>query len=92
MTDNDRMLLVISYLTEPNDHTKITAKKEYIKLFGTMAEIFEEKILDYLPRILNGLNKRLKDGDNALHQAISDTFGALVEFSLKNIIFSEAVR
>lgn len=69
------MLLVISYLSEPSDHNKTTTKKEYIKLFGLMAEIFEEKILDFLPRILNAVNKRLKDADSVLHSAISDTFG-----------------
>ena len=61
------MVLVISYLSEPNDYNKTTTKKEYIKLFGLMAEIYEEKILDYFPRILNALNKRLKDGDGVLH-------------------------
>jgi hypothetical protein len=47
-----------------------------------MSEIYEQKILDYLPRITTNLIKKLKDNDSSLHQAISESFGSIMENGL----------
>lgn len=42
-------------LSETNEHMKNNHKKELIKLYGTAAEIFEEALIAYLPKILTYL-------------------------------------
>jgi hypothetical protein len=37
-------------------------KKEQIKIYGLAAEIFEESLLPFMPKILITLNKKLKEG------------------------------
>lgn len=41
------------------------------------------KILEFYPKILNTLNKRLKESDNSLHINIGDSFGTITEHTLK---------
>ena len=53
-------------------------KKELIKLYGSAAEIFEEALLPFMPKVLAYLQRKLKDNDGLLHGAISDSLGALV--------------
>ena len=36
------MNLILSSLSDTNEHHKIIAKKEYIKILGLMAEIYED--------------------------------------------------
>ena len=42
------MLLFLNILAESNDHMKLQQKKEYIKIFGLAAEIFEDALIPYL--------------------------------------------
>jgi hypothetical protein len=39
-------------ISEFNDNLKIITKKEYIKIFSTMAEIFESSLVEFFPKIL----------------------------------------
>ena len=52
ITNADRMNTFLHYLNEQNDHLKNTQKKEYIKVYGIAAEIFEESLIPFLPKIL----------------------------------------
>jgi len=38
-------------------------KKEVLKIFGALGQIFEDKIIEFLPKILLALNKRIKAGE-----------------------------
>jgi len=48
ITDHEHMVLFLSLIGESNDHMKTQQKKEYIKIFGLAAEIFEESLIPYL--------------------------------------------
>jgi hypothetical protein len=52
ITDSDRMNCFLQAISEQNEHWKAQQKKEYIKLFGVSAEIFEESLIPFLPKIL----------------------------------------
>ena len=79
ITDNDKMLLFLNLLAELNEHMKVNQMKEQIKQFGIAAEIFEEALVPFEPKMLANFSKRIKeDGSNKLHDAISETIGQLV--------------
>ena len=42
------------------------------------AEIFEEALIPYLPKILNTFSKRVTEQSTDLHQCIADTLGQVV--------------
>ena len=78
ITDHEHMLLFLNMLAESNDHMKLQQKKEYIKVFGVAAEIFEEALIPYLPKILSTFSKRTTEQSTELHQCIADTLGQVV--------------
>ena len=75
ITDHEHMVLFLSLLAESNDHMKLQQKKEYIKIFGHAAEIFEEALIPYLPKVLTTFQKRTTEQSTDLHQCIADTLG-----------------
>lgn len=64
---------------------KVSQKKEYIKLFGLAGEIFEETLLPFIPKVLNYIQKKLKESDHHLHIPISDSIGIIVHHVLKSV-------
>ena len=62
ITDNDRMNCFLSAISDSNEHMKPQQKKEQIKIFGIAAEIFEEALIPFLPKVLATLQKKLKEG------------------------------
>jgi len=79
------MTTFLNTIAETNEYMKANQKKEYIKLFGEAAQIFEDALLPFLHKIMNSLLKKLKDPDVSLHPPVSDSIGLLVQHSLKNI-------
>jgi hypothetical protein len=67
ITDHEHMVLFLSLLAESNDHMKLQQKKEYLKIFGNAAEIFEDALIPYLPKVLNTFNKRTTEQSIDLH-------------------------
>ena len=53
ITDNDRMNHFLNSLGDHNEHMKPQERKEYIKIFSIAAEIFEESLIPFLPKIFN---------------------------------------
>lgn len=48
-------------------------------MFGVCAEVFEDDLVPFVPRILKNVEKVLhSEGTNRLHGAISETIGSLV--------------
>lgn len=86
VTDNDRMLQIIHKLTDFNEHIKPTQMKEQIKLYGVMAEVFEEDLVPFTGKIIKNLEKVIvSEGTNRLHAAISETIGNLVYFIVEKV-------
>ena len=80
VTDSERMNTIISCLSEQNEHQKVSMKKEVLKIFGALGQIFEDKIIEFLPKILQALNKRIKAGEQQLWPFIGDSLGWLISF------------
>jgi len=77
ITDTDRMNAFLNALADHNEHMKTQQKKEYIKIYGVAAEIFEESLIQFLPKILGNLQKKIKEETIQMHSAVSDTLGQL---------------
>ena len=45
ITDTDKMNAFLNALSDHNEHMKTQQKKEYIKIYGVAAEIFEESLI-----------------------------------------------
>mmetsp|Transcript_5300 Transcript_5300/g.4893 ORF Transcript_5300/g.4893 Transcript_5300/m.4893 type:complete len:81 (-) Transcript_5300:314-556(-) len=60
-------------------------RKELIKVLGLSGETLEEKLVPFLPKILQFYGKRIKDADNFLHQPMAEVMGSLVHNLLKNL-------
>ena len=41
-------------------------KRELIKLYSTAAEVFEESLIPFMPKLLNFINRKLKENDTVL--------------------------
>jgi hypothetical protein len=63
ITNTDRMNSFLFMLAEHNEHMKINQRKEMIKIYGQAAEIFEEALTPFLPKIMGYLEKKIKEGD-----------------------------
>lgn len=83
VTNTDRMNTFLHMLSETNEHMKPQHKKELIKVYSQAAEIFEEALLAFLPKILGYLEKRLKEPE--MHLALAETFGSLVNHLLSKV-------
>mmetsp|Transcript_6966 Transcript_6966/g.6118 ORF Transcript_6966/g.6118 Transcript_6966/m.6118 type:complete len:137 (+) Transcript_6966:237-647(+) len=64
---------------------KLSHKKETLKVYGEAAEIFEDALIPFLPKILTYLQRKLKEGDEHLHGVISESMGALVLHVFKKV-------
>lgn len=53
ITDNERMNMFLNQLAEINDHMNLGQMKEQFKQFGVAAEIFEDALVPFIPKILN---------------------------------------
>jgi len=56
----------LSTISETNEYMKSNQKKEYIKLYGEAATVFEDSLLPFLPKVLGLIMKKLKDQDTSL--------------------------
>lgn len=63
ITNTDRMNAFLFALSESNEHMKPNHKKELIKLYSVAAEIFEDSLIPFLPKILTYLQRKLKEQD-----------------------------
>ncbi len=83
VTSTDRMNVLISLFAEQNEHMGVSQRKEGLKLFGIMGEVFEDSLLAFVPKVLAICTKRLEDPQ--LHAVVSDSLGAMVHHMFKHI-------
>jgi len=57
------MNVFIYHLSEFNDAMKNFQRKEMIKILGSASEIFQDRMLPFLPKIMAFYAKRIKDSD-----------------------------
>lgn len=75
--EHEHMVIFINKLSESDGHMKILQKKEYIKIFGRAATIFEEAMTPYLQKIINMLCKKAKEENSELNGVIAETMGQI---------------
>ena len=68
------------------------SKPEIIRSLGIFCEIFEDKLLDFLPKIIQILSECLQEEDLELHEPIRDSFGKIAKHILCNLPLPEAAR
>ncbi len=62
---------------------KINHRRELLRTYSAAAEIFEEALIPFLPKITGYLEKKLKEGDTQLHSVIAEALGQTVHYLLK---------
>jgi len=90
--DSDRIALTLNIIAENNEHQKPAMKKETLKIIGVMAEVFEERIIEFLPKILALATKKIKDNDPQLHGPLSDSIGSVIGFGLRNLDLDQSYK
>ena len=84
--------LVLHLLSENDEHQKVGARRETLKVLGIMAEVFENKILEFFPKILSLVTKKLKENNPQIHDSLSDAMGSVVGFGLRRLPAEDACR
>lgn len=86
--------VLINLLGETNEHQKLLTKKEQLKVFSLIAEALEERTIEFFPRIVQVLQKKIKESCNIseLFHPIGDALGAVVEHSLKNVALNQSLN
>jgi hypothetical protein len=75
INDSERMNIFIAYISEVNELQKPLHKKEQIKLFGLLGEYFGEKMIPFMPKILQFYQKKIKDIDPSLYSTLAESIG-----------------
>lgn len=89
INDSERMNIFIQYISEIHDQMKPSQKKEQIKLFGMLGEFFGEKMIPFMPKIIQFYQKKFKDIDPSLCQTLAESMGTLYHNVLKPIAAKE---
>jgi hypothetical protein len=81
----DKLSAFFNALSELSDRLNLMQRKEFVKLYGVLAEVLEGEAVEYISKIVAALQKKLKEADTQLHEAISYSFGELVHNTLHTI-------
>ncbi|CAG9326060.1 unnamed protein product [Blepharisma stoltei] len=85
-TSDEKITIFLNSLNGVNEHTLTPVhKKEFVKLYGYMAEVLEGNMIPFIPRVLNTLQKKLKEANPHLFDAISSTFGMIIHNTLHTL-------
>ena len=82
----------MNLLSENDDHHKVGARRETLKVLGIVAEVFKGKTLEFLPKILSLLAKKLKENNPQIHESLSDAIGSVIGFGVQSLPTREACR
>ena len=85
ITDSERMNIFLQQVLDINEQSKLSQKKEQIKLIGLIGEYFGEKVIPFVPKILQFYQKKLKDADPKLSITYADSIGMLYYHMLKSV-------
>ncbi len=58
ITDSERMNVFINLISDVNEHMKPMQKREYLRIFGQLGELFGENIIPFMPKILQFFKKK----------------------------------
>ena len=66
ITDSDRMNTFIHLISDVNEHMKPSQKREHLKLFGQLGELFGENVIPFMPKIILFYQKKFVNIDPTL--------------------------
>ena len=85
--DGEKLGILINCIGDERTDANFKNKKSkynQLKLFISIAEIFQHQVLEFVPKMFSKLNKKIKDGDTDISDIVSDTYGGVVEFAFKD--------
>ena len=82
----EKISLFLSLLNPTNEHMlSQNHKKEFIKLYGLIAEVLEGECIPYLNKMISSLLKKLKEANSNLNETISHSYGAIAYNTLHTL-------
>ena len=82
----ERIMFFLNSLNPTNEHMlSQNHKKEFIKIYGIVAEILEGDCIPYLGRLISALLKKLKEANTNLNEAISQSYGIIIHNTLHTL-------
>ena len=60
-------------------------------MYAIAAEIFEESLIPFLPKVLNTFSKKLREESSEIHSAYADALGAIVHNVIGNLTDEEDI-
>lgn len=90
--DSERIGIVLNCISESNEHQKSSTKKELVKVIGILAEIFHDRLLEFLPRILHIITKRLRENDTQVNATCADTIGVVISICLRELALDQSYK
>lgn len=86
ISDSERMTTFIHLISDVNEHMKPMQKREHMRLFGLLGEIFGEALIPFMPKIIqNFYLKKFKDLDPTLSAPLAESLGVMFHYTLKNL-------
>ena len=79
------MAAMLKVISDTKEHQNKNMKKELINVIPILADVFEEKLVEFLPKILSILSQRIREDDPQLNSACAEAIGAMVSLSLKGL-------
>jgi len=83
---------VLNILSENNTNDKNFNFKENYKVLAILAEVYGNKILAFLPKILSIASSGLKENNPHIHEPLSDSIGSVIGYGLGNVSVNEACK
>jgi len=90
VNNTERMNTLLSIFAEQNEHMGLIQRKEGMKLFGVMGEVFESSLFPFIPKIIAICQKRVEDPQ--LHTSVSDSLGIMTHHIFKQADPSEKIK
>ena len=90
VNSNERMNTLLTIFSEQNASMSLIQRKEGMKLFGVMGEVFEDNLSPFVYKIVSLCLKRAEDPQ--LHTAISDSLGIMAHHVFKQMDEAEKVK
>lgn len=90
----ERIQLVLTALSETNEHIKLAAKKELLKVIGVLVTVLGPRFRDYSHKILNLFLKKIRDSCHIteLFTSIGDSFGSVVKYGLGQLQLAQSLE
>jgi hypothetical protein len=91
--NSQHMNVFLNTLMTFNVHHSTDQIREHIKILRVAAEVFEDSLATFIPKILTNLSKQILNDKNAkLQVVISDTIGLLVLNTIENLDESQRFK